>query len=216
MVRSFEELKKEIPALKKRELYFPRYDKIILPLDEERNDVLKRFEGTRNYLNVKSCDGELLMRVGSLDGDLIEVTSGTKVGLGSELGRLQFDRLYFTNPAQSGKRAVIYVGGISGYVISPPETIILLGKDGQPIPPSEQLQAINHYGILIFELFQERDNEAHEINVNALTLLEKTTDDWEIRLNSVLNDAIKGADLDPGDIIAGDGAAPGYWKYFFY
>ena len=187
-----------------------------MPLDEERKDVLKRFEGTRNYLNVKSCDGELLMRIGSLDGDLIEVTSGMKVGLGSELGRLQFDRLYFTNPAQSGKTAVIYVGGISGYVISPPDTIIIQGGDGQPISPSEQLQAINNYGILIFELFQERDNEAHEINVNALTLLEKTTDNWEIRLNSVLNDAIKGADLDPGDIIGGDGAAPGYWKYLFF
>jgi len=111
-----------------------------------------------------------------------------------------FKRIYISNDAISG-----------GHLL------LLIGKGDFDIEfEKASLGEINNYDILTLDLEFARADAEFQVNARAIQLLEKSNDNWSVKLNSNKNPSISGSYIDPGDIIQGDGAMPAYIPKIYF
>jgi len=86
------------------------YSKLYLDLGTARKDW--QYEVKGDSIRVESITGKLKVKLDHIGNDEIDLARVDEI-------RSVFEKLYFTNSAQAGKKATLLLGGITGFGLSP-------------------------------------------------------------------------------------------------
>jgi len=189
------EFKDALSSLKLSVEEYAWADWFYFPLDTARTDEVLEFPEEANCLVRVTLVGRATIKIDNPRSREIELATNPRIY------GLPFKRIYLSNEAMSGGKLLLLIGK---------------GNFNVDSTPQPEAGEINSYSILNIDLMFDRSDKMYEINGRQIQLLEKSNDNWSIKLNSNKNDSIDGSYIDPGDIIKGDGARPGYFKYLYF